>query len=78
MSKNPANDNGLENSVPIAIQTWYHCEYEIKKLKKQQESCSKNVGFELANAKEHGYTDDEIKKLIGKIRIPAWFLIDKL
>lgn len=76
MAKNTVNDNGLSNSVPEAIITWYRCQHEIKKLKEQQERCSKNIQLELDNARKHGYSDEEIKLFIGTITIPSWYLID--
>lgn len=78
MAENLVNDNGLQQSIPAAMHTWYRCEYEIRKLKEQQESCSKNIRLELASAREHGYSDDRIKKLMGKIIIPSWYLIKEL
>ena len=69
MSKNPVNDNGLSKNIPESVQLWYHLNYKIKKLKKQQDECIKDMDAEYKSAKELGYTDDEISKLIGTIMI---------
>ena len=83
MAKNKVNDNGLKNNVPKAIRDWYRCKYEIKKLEKEQEQCSKDIKHELDSARESGYTEKEIKELIGRekikeligsIVIPSWYL----
>ena len=67
---NPVNDNGLKNNVPQAMLEWHRCEHGIDKLIKKQEECCK--------AKEAGYTEEEIRQLIGNIAIPSWYLINKL
>ena len=74
---NPVNNNGLSNIVPAAIVEWYHCEHEIYKLKKEQEECLDTIDNEYISAKKAGYTQKEIKQLVGNITIPSWYFIKK-
>ena len=77
MAKNPVNDNGLENNVPEAIQNWYRRQYEIRKLEKEQGQYSEDIKCELDRAREAGYTEAEIRSLIGNVTIPSWYLFDE-
>ena len=77
MAKNPVNDNGLENNVPEAIIDWYRCKYEINKLEKRQKTCAEEIEAELSSARKCGYTEKEIKELIGAVTISSWYLIGK-
>jgi len=69
MSRNPVNDNGLKKHIPESIQLWHRLDSKIKKFKEQQENCIKNIEAEYKSAKEQGYTDTEIKQVIGIIVI---------
>ena len=75
MAKNKVNDNGLENNVPNSIRHWYWCKSEIDKLIKRQEQCAKDIETELSSARKCGYTEEEIKELMGDVVIPSWYLI---
>lgn len=70
MAKNPANDNGLKNNVRETIQAWYRLEYEINKFRKKQKRQSEEIKLELESARKAGYTESEIRELIGEIAMP--------
>ena len=76
MAKNSVNDNGLESNVPAAIKSWYWCKKEINELTKRQVQLSKDIKAEIESARESGYTEEEIKRLIGNVTIPSWYLIE--
>lgn len=76
MVKNPVSDNGLKNNIHEAIQNWLRCNYEIRKLEKQQKQYPEIIKREIESAREAGYTEEEINETIGVIPIPAWYLID--
>ena len=78
MARNKVNDNRLENNVPEAIRCWYWCKSEIVKLIKQQEQYAKDIEAELSSARKQGYTDEDIKELMGDVVIPSWYLIEKI
>ena len=78
MAKNKVNDNGLRNNIPEAIREWYFCIYEIKRLEKKKEECSKNIKLELDSARAQDYSNDDIQELIGSVSIPSWYLIDNI
>lgn len=75
MAKSPINDSGLEYIIPKAIIGWYRCKYEIRNLEKLQKECSRSIEHELDSARESGYTESEIRQLIGDVTIPSWYLI---
>ena len=77
MAKNPVNDYGLKSNVHDAIQSWFRCVYEIRKLEKKQKQYPKDIKCEIESAREAGYSEEEINETIGVIPIPAWYLIDE-
>lgn len=77
MAKNSVNDNGLENNVPENVKHWFWCKSEIANLIKQQEQYSEDIKRELDSAREAGYTEAEIKSLVGTVTIPSWYLFDE-
>ena len=78
MAKNKVNDNGLESNVPAAIKSWYWCRKEINELTKRQVQLSKDIKAEIESARKQGYSEEEIKELIGSVTIPSWYLIEKI
>ena len=77
MVRNKVNDNGLENNVPDAIRQWYLCKSEIDKLIKQQEQYAKDMEAELSSARKQGYSEKDIKELMGDVTIPSWYFLGK-
>ena len=77
MVKNKVNDNGLENNVPEAIQHWYWRKSEIDKLVKTQKECAEDIEAELSSARKQGYSEKDIKELMGDVTIPSWYFLGK-
>ena len=64
---NPVNDNDLMNEVPKLCSKIHENQKRIKKLMEESKECSSQIVLSISNAKQIGYSDDEIKERIGTI-----------
>ncbi len=66
---NPVNDNDLMNEVPKLYSKMHENEKKIKKLMEESKECLSQIALSISNAKQIGYSDEEIKERIGTIYI---------
>lgn len=66
---NPVNDNDLMNEVPRLYSKIHENEKKIKKLMEESEECLSQIALSISNAKQIGYSNEEIKERIGIIYI---------
>jgi hypothetical protein len=64
---NPVNDNDLMNEVPKLYFKIHENQKKIKKLVEESKECLFQIELSISNAKQIGYSDEEIKGRIGTI-----------
>ena len=64
---NPVNDNDLMNEVPKLYFKIHENQKKIKKLVEESKECLSQIELSISNAKQIGYSDEEIKDRIGTI-----------
>jgi hypothetical protein len=69
---NPVNDNDLMNKVPELVFKIHENQKKINLLMEESKECYSQIALSVSNAKQIGYSDEEIKERIGIIYLLKW------